>query len=257
MVDADALRAEVDGGLRAAAAAWRMHVTCHLFGGALRDAHGAIVVPAAWHLHRAPACLRAKRAGGNAACIAHDLRDLPAAFAGREAPAWRTCHAGVRELIVPVRHAGRLAALLYLAPRSGEGADLPAAGRLLAGWLAQIAVRLAEGRELGGDRRLTVITAFLDGHLAEDPALADLAGHLALSPERSRHLVRELTGLSFRGLKERHRLDLAQRLLAHGWQPVQEVARRCGCADPAWFGRWFRRRTGEAPGRWRALHREA
>ncbi len=256
MADAAVLRAEVDTVFAGVEAVWRVRLTCHVFGQALRDAHGAAVVPARWHYHRAAACRRAKRAGGNDACRAHDLCDLPAAFATGGAPAWRVCHAGIRELIVPVRVAGRLEALIHLGPAAGS-ARLEAAGQLLAGWLVQLAVRLAEGRDVGGDKRLTRIDAYLAGHLAEDPDVAALATHLGLSAERARHALRELTGLSFRALKERHRLTAAQHLLTHGYQPIQEVARRCGCADPAWFGRWFRRRTGMTPGAWRTARREA
>jgi AraC-like DNA-binding protein len=172
-----------------------------------------------------------------------------------DAAAWRVCHAGIAELIQPVRRAGRLEALLYIGPVRQPGparrCELEAVAAMLAGWLRDVLVELDEGRACGGDSRLTRIDGYLAGHLAEDPDLDDLARHLGLSAERTRHLVRELTGSSFRALREAKRLAEAQRLLRIGFRPVQEIARACGCADAGWFGRWFRRRTGVTPLAWR------
>jgi AraC-like DNA-binding protein len=256
MADADSLRREAEAVLAAAERQARLHLCCKLFGGALCDGQGAPVIPPRWHYHRAPACMRAKLRD-NQACIAWDLRTLPAE-AG-DGPAWRTCPAGRRELIVPMHLDGRLEALLYLSPAGPVGAararQLEATAHLLAGWLRDLAVRAAEGRAVGGDPRLVRIGAFLDAHLHEDPGLDALAAHLGLSAERTRHLVQEETGRSFRALKERHRLAAAQRLLGLGFQPVKTVARQCGCADAGWFGRWFRRRTGQTPLAWRAANR--
>lgn len=265
MADAVALQSEIEAVLGACERAWCVHLTCHPLGGALRDAQGASVIPAHRHYHRAPACMRVKRSGGNQACIDFHHHDrLPRALADGEAPVWRRCHGGIDELVVPVRCGGRLEALLQLQPRGGRRlaspaavAGLAAAAALLSGWLAHLAARLAEARAVGGDQRLTRINSFLAAHLAEDPGLDALAGALGLSPERARHVVRELTGMSFRALKDHHRLAAARRLLGLGFQPIRTVARQCGCADPAWFGRWFRRRTGVTPGVWRRSAREA
>lgn len=254
MTDAAVLRRRIDAGFAACERAWRVRLCCHTFGAALIDAGGTTVVPGRWHAHRHPGCLAAKRGDRGAACMAYDLRRLPADMGGRDAPAWLTCPAGIEELIQPVRCAGRLEALLYLGPASRLAAarrrDLEAMTAILAGWLAGIAAELAAGRD-AGDSRLTRIGSFIDAHLADDPDLGDLAAHLGLSPERARHLVRELTGLSFRAFRDARRLEAAQRRLRIGFRPVNEIALACGCADPGWFGRWFRRQTGLTPLAWR------
>lgn len=260
MSDGDGLRAEVEAVLASAERCGRLHLCVHTFGGAFIDGNGASVIPGTWFFHRAPACMRVK-ATAVQACMAWDLQDLPASLGEAAAPTWRTCHAGIRELIQPVRVAGRLEAILYIGPAAAvdtaREAGLVAIARWLAGWMRDLAARVAERRVVGGDPRLVRIHAYLDGHLGEDPTLGDVARHLGLSAERTRHLISAATGMSFRALKDHLRLVLAKRLLAMGYQPVNAVAAQCGCADASWFGRWFRRRTGSSPGAWREAHRPA
>jgi hypothetical protein len=76
-LDGDGLRAEVAVVLAAAEAVWDVHITCHVLDPALDDAGGQGVVPPQWQYHRSRFCAAVKRRQGAAACIAHDLHELP------------------------------------------------------------------------------------------------------------------------------------------------------------------------------------
>jgi AraC-like DNA-binding protein/mannose-6-phosphate isomerase-like protein (cupin superfamily) len=65
----------------------------------------------------------------------------------------------------------------------------------------------------------------------------------------SRKLKRE-SGLGLRALRDRLRLEAAQRAL-RTTPTVAEAAMQCGFEDPNYFARWFRRQTGQTPQGWR------
>lgn len=67
------------------------------------------------------------------------------------------------------------------------------------------------------------------------------------------HLCRKLkreSGLGLRALRDRVRLEAAQRAL-RTTSTVAEAATQCGFEDPNYFARWFRRQTGQTPQAWR------
>jgi AraC-like DNA-binding protein len=67
------------------------------------------------------------------------------------------------------------------------------------------------------------------------------------------HLTRKLkreSGLGLRTLRDRLRLEAAQKAL-RGTASVAEAATRAGFDDPNYFARWFRRQTGATPSAWR------
>lgn len=67
------------------------------------------------------------------------------------------------------------------------------------------------------------------------------------------HLTRKLkreSGLGLRALRDRLRLEAAQRALRHS-ATIAEAAAQSGFDDPNYFARWFRRHTGETPSAWR------
>lgn len=85
-----------------------------------------------------------------------------------------------------------------------------------------------------------------DGWGGEAGVAADLGLPLRTFQRR---LAREGTG--FAALLEEARLALAMRLMVHTEAPLGEIAAALGYAEPAVFSRFFRRRTGLAPSRWR------
>lgn len=67
------------------------------------------------------------------------------------------------------------------------------------------------------------------------------------------HLTRKLkreSGLGLRALRDRLRLEAAQRALRLA-PTVAEAAAQSGFDDPNYFARWFRQQTGQTPRAWR------
>lgn len=80
--------------------------------------------------------------------------------------------------------------------------------------------------------------------------LAKIAQSAGYHPD---HLTRKLkreTGLGLRALRDRVRLDAAQKALSAA-PTIAEAASHCGFEDPNYFARWFRRQTGRSPSSWR------
>jgi AraC-like DNA-binding protein len=69
-------------------------------------------------------------------------------------------------------------------------------------------------------------------------------------------MFRRETGETIIGHLTRVRLREAEALLAHTDEPVIAIAQQCGFRDAAYFCRWFRKHTGNTPGRRRLTSRE-
>ena len=226
------------------------------------------VLPENMRLHYSPFCMGHKRASEprckqdcNTTCAGECLRQ-------REGPFLRRCHAGANELIVPLFEGGSLVAMLHVGQfrlEPHQPAVLPrwsrpqlaaatALLRSLAAWLRDLfdRLRLAETSAPGGERAR--IEAFLDAELANDPKLGDLARELKASPAWTATLVKRHLGCSFRAAKQQRRLALARHLLEVSDAPIAAVASRAGFADPDYFCRHFKAKTGLTPSEHRRTH---
>lgn len=65
-----------------------------------------------------------------------------------------------------------------------------------------------------------------------------------------RRLARE--GVSFSGLLDQARIEMARRLMSHSSASLTDISAALGFAEPAIFSRFFRRWTGRTPSAWRA-----
>lgn len=109
-----------------------------------------------------------------------------------------------------------------------------------------------------GERRFMRLVQLLHDH-AHDPQLdADSAAALLGLSRRTLFLICAQAGVSFGQLLLRIRLERARDMLADQRTqrlPVQEIAYRCGFADPGHFSRRFAQSFGAPPARWRqTLH---
>lgn len=84
-------------------------------------------------------------------------------------------------------------------------------------------------------------------HSQNDFSLIHLAELLHLSPSRTAHRVKEVTGVSFSELLIHYRLERAVYLLYNTSYPVTEVAERSGFNNTAHFHRMFQKRFGCTP----------
>ncbi len=158
--------------------------------------------------------------------------------------------------------ASRLDALFHslaaeVSEPGGDGSPVPA-------WLARaILWRLARERavqeqaglgEAAGRGHRALFTRFLlavEEHFLEHWSVARYADRLGVSPARLNRLVREQSGRSALALVHDRLLREACRRLVYVAAPVANLALELGFEDPAYFSRFFKRRMGMSPHRWR------
>lgn len=173
---------------------------------------------------------------------------------------------GVLDFSQDAAPADRLFALLrelaaeFAQPGSG---DTP-----VPGWLARAVIwRLAQARAQGGQaagarahRHQALFTRFLllvEQHFLEHWPLERYASRLGLSTQRLNRLTRAEAGRSALELVHERLTREACRRLVYIAAPAASLAGELGFEDPAYFSRFFKRRTGLSPQRWREAHRTA
>ena len=104
-------------------------------------------------------------------------------------------------------------------------------------------------RDTGGlsPRRLKLVLSYIQEHLDQDIALADLAGASGLSPSHFGPLFRRSTGLPPYQYVLIQRIEWAKGLLGGGSLSIGEVAVRTGFCDQSQFARQFKRHVGLTP----------
>ncbi|WP_114971203.1 helix-turn-helix domain-containing protein [Rhodoferax ferrireducens] len=169
--------------------------------------------------------------------------------------------------------------VLCFTPQEGPAARLDALFRELsaefvlpgaaespvAGWLARAVVwRLAQssaqGRQVQGKRAhrhqalLIRFQLLVEQHFLEHWPLERYASHLGLSTPRLNRLVRAERGRSALELVHERLTREACRRLVYIAAPAANLAIELGFDDPAYFSRFFKRRTGMSPHRYRQAH---
>lgn len=97
------------------------------------------------------------------------------------------------------------------------------------------------------DRRLRRIFDYVEGRLAENISLGDLATHAGLSVSHFKVLFREATGISPHQYVIRRRVERARSLLGAGELPISRVAAEAGFAHQSHLARHMRRLLGVSP----------
>ncbi len=154
----------------------------------------------------------------------------------------------------------RALAAEFVAPGGGETP--------VVAWLARSVVwRLAQAKALapvrqGGraGRNQALFARFLvlvERHFLEHWTLAQYASRLGLSTARLNRLARAEAGRPALELVHERLTREACRRLAYIAAPAATLGAELGFDDPAYFCRFFKRRTGLTPQRWREQHRAA
>ncbi len=99
--------------------------------------------------------------------------------------------------------------------------------------------------------RLKRVADYVDAHLADHIALADLAAVAGLTRMHFAAQFRAATGIRPHEYILRRRIERAQELLRHTKQTLVDVALSVGFQTQAHFTTVFRRFTDETPHRWR------
>lgn len=133
--------------------------------------------------------------------------------------------------------------------------------RSLTEWLAKSVLLLIEreqatllmdNRAKGGRTRLfTEFRALVEQHYLEHWRIADYADALNVTPSKLNRTSRTLTGHSAFEITQQRLLLEARRRLVYIVAPVQLLAYELGFEDPAYFNRFFKKRTGMTPAQFR------
>lgn len=99
---------------------------------------------------------------------------------------------------------------------------------------------------------LNKVDALLQSQMRDcSVSLENIASELCITRQQLNRKVKVLLGENMRDHANRIRMEQACQLLAEGDMNVSEVARACGFDDIAYFSRFFRKMTGQAPSEYR------
>ena len=123
--------------------------------------------------------------------------------------------------------------------------------------LARLAAPFTAGLRQQSDTLLAEAFEVIEARHRERLSTADVAAAVGLTPGYLTTLVRRRTGRTVLDWILERRMAAARELLLASDLSAEEVARRVGFSDPAYFNRRFRQHHGVAPGRWRVEARGA
>lgn len=104
---------------------------------------------------------------------------------------------------------------------------------------------------------LTAVLRYIEQHFAEPLYVPDLARLAGLSESAFARLFRRHRGIPPRQFVVQVRVREAAHLLLHTELTIEDVAQRAGFPNAFYFGRVFKRLTGEPPARFRHQHQVA
>jgi AraC family transcriptional regulator len=122
----------------------------------------------------------------------------------------------------------------------------------------QAGMRGAEGRPSGklSGPQLAKAAEYVEAHLAQNIALADIAKHCGMSRATFARTFKAAMGMTpFAWVRER-RLEHAMSLLRRSDLSLADISAECGFSDQSHFARIFTRNIGQAPRAWRAGQRK-
>ncbi|MEU4805318.1 helix-turn-helix transcriptional regulator [Actinosynnema sp. NPDC023587] len=130
-----------------------------------------------------------------------------------------------------------------------------AAGRLLAHLLGALLHRLSSASDPRGPRYNDAFLRFreaVERDFATRHRVADYAHALGYSPRTLTRATQDAVGMGAKEFLDRRIVLEARRLLAHTDLAAAAIGARLGFPDPANFVKYFRHRTGTAPGGFRS-----
>ena len=225
-------------------------------------------------VHHGAFCRFAKLRGRNVDCSRNKARSVFLA-AQRNQPFWGCCPFGIWDMAWPIKHAGRLMAVLYLGYFLGDRELSPvedvvyagpaltpitpakiralrAAGRLL---VDNAALILAQWIRRGGDLDTPRSTSFyssvteryIAAHFTEHVSLGDFAAQLRVHPHYLGKMILQACGAKLSTLLRRRRIEQAKLLLRITPKTVTTIAYETGFQDANYFSTIFRREEGCSP----------
>jgi AraC-like DNA-binding protein len=118
--------------------------------------------------------------------------------------------------------------------------------------LAEALIVLSQRPQMRSAPPLTTnsLRLYLAEHVSEPFELARVSKHFAMSRASLCRATKRVSNRTVLDLAEEIKIEWAQTLLASGAANVSEASRRVGYADPFYFSRVFKKRTGLSPRAW-------
>jgi AraC family transcriptional regulator, transcriptional activator of pobA len=176
-------------------------------------------------------------------------------------PFARGAASGAQRLTVPAGEqrewSEHLAALEREVRERRDGYEEAAVARLtlLLVGASRLAADVVGDLRLKDEPLLAEVFGFIEAHYHDPISLRHVAAAVNLSPAHLTTTVRRKTGRTVQEWIGERRMAQARRLLVATDLTVEEIARRTGYADSAYFVRCFRRDHGSTPLRWRRAGR--
>lgn len=101
--------------------------------------------------------------------------------------------------------------------------------------------------------RIQQMQTFISAHFAEQIGLSDIAASANISRSEANRCFNSYIGISPMEALLRHRLRVAQKLLAETTLPLREISCMCGFNSESYFSRCFRRMYDCSPGSFRSM----
>ena len=149
--------------------------------------------------------------------------------------------------------------------RTHAGSELAAGAALLMAVFVQIArisahLQPGSGETVAARSRKAAqverFRALVDAQFRDRVPIEAYAAQLGLSAGQLTRLTRELLGQSALDVVNARILHEAQRELVYGGFTIKQIAAQLGFADEAYFGRFFKKQTGQTPSAFRIAARE-
>lgn len=157
----------------------------------------------------------------------------------------------------------RIGALLSMVMDEYSG-GAAASERVMAGLIGVVLSLMARlGGAVGFEAAAPVVALGLelrraiDRHYREDWPVGRYVETLATTPHLLDKAARTVFGQTVKDMVLERRLLEAKRLLRFTIRPMEDIGREIGFEDPAYFSRFFRKRTGLSPTDWRRQNSEA
>ncbi|MDY6938213.1 MAG: AraC family transcriptional regulator [Cyanobacteriota bacterium] len=102
-----------------------------------------------------------------------------------------------------------------------------------------------------GDRKILLVSEYIDANLDRGLKLADLAAVAGMSQFHFSRLFKQSMGMSPHQYILGQRVERAKPLLKHSKMAIAEIALQCGFNSQSHFGKYFREFTGVTPSQYR------
>lgn len=154
-------------------------------------------------------------------------------------PLWENTIAAIEDELITRRPGYRQAAAAHLT--------------LLLVDVARLAVDVVGDLRRSNETVLAEVFDVIETRFTQTLSLRDVAREVGMTPAYLTTLVRRRTGRTVQDWILERRMTESRRLLTESTLPINDIARRVGIPDPAYFTRMFRREHSATPRAWREL----